>query len=205
MCLSPSPFASRRACSSVRLAAGVNRNRPLREPRPLADLGHDPLASGLVRRPRLRDRSRPGAVTAEEGEEQVLGADEPVSERPGLLLRVDHDRACLSGEARERVTDAAARSLHRRPASFRPSTGCDRVDDLVDALVGEAEPVSDLAHRPAAGVKPPHRVAEVRLGALRLVLKLEQPVARRPCLNEDLFVECHAVYGTRQLANCLAT
>ena len=65
------------------------------------------------------------------------------------------------------------------------------VHDLVDALVGEAQALADLAHRAAGGVEAADCVLEVRLRPLGLVLELEEAIAGRLRLTEDLFVQCH--------------
>jgi hypothetical protein len=51
------------------------------------------------------------------------------------------------------------------------------LDDLVHALVAEAEALGDLSQGAALCVEAPDRVAVVGPGALELVLGLEHPVA----------------------------
>jgi hypothetical protein len=62
------------------------------------------------------------------------------------------------------------------------------LDDLVHALVAEVECLGDLTHRAAGRVQPPDRVVVVELGAIGVVLELEQAGAELARLCECRFV-----------------
>src|SRR5262249_57288174 len=70
------------------------------------------------------------------------------------------------------------------------------VDDLVDALVADAERSPHLADRAPARDEPPDPVLVVRAGAGQLMLRVEHPVAGAEGLLEKRRVEGHDAYGT---------
>jgi hypothetical protein len=98
------------------------------------------------------------------------------------LLRAEDDVPRAAREARERPVEAAALALADRTALIA-------FDDLVHALVAEAEALGDLAQRASLGVEAADRVAVVGPGALELVLSLEHPVAGVAGLTERGWIQ----------------
>jgi hypothetical protein len=139
------------------------------------------LSQRLGRQAGIRqDARRAATLDSRRRHEQVLGAGPAVAELARLLLRGCDDLARDPGEAEERAAATAT-----PPRELGGDVGA---DDLVHALVREAELGRDLSQRAACHLQPPDRVVVVRLRALRVVLQLEQPAAERARLLEDLFV-----------------
>jgi len=72
------------------------------------------------------------------------------------------------------------------------------LDDLVDALVADAEGFSNLAHRCTCQVQASDRTTVVRLGSLQLVLELSHPTSRRGGLSQQLLINRHLSIVPRQ-------
>ena len=94
------------------------------------------------------------------------------SERAGLLLCENDHLSRAAREAGEGPVEAPACVPAGGPAALVA------LDDLVHALVAEAEALGDLAQRAAFGMEAPNRVAVVGSGALERVLGLEHAIAR---------------------------
>ena len=159
------------------------------------------LADGVGREARLGEDRRDRLVLgAHEPEQEMLGADAAVPERLGLLLGEDDDLPRTPGEALERPGEAA-----RAAAATGPAVGgrLAALDDLMHALVAQAEILGDLAQGAAGRVQAPDGVVVVGPGGLEAVLKLEEAVASRAGFRQKCGVEwCHAVYRSRQHLRC---
>ena len=103
-------------------------------------------------------------------------------EHRGLLLREDDHLPCTAREARERPVEARARALPCCPAFVA-------LDQLMHALMAQAEAFRDLAQRASLRMKAPDRVAVVGPGTLQLVLGLEHAVPGVACLAKAGGVE----------------
>src|SRR5439155_22381758 len=85
---------------------------------------------------------------------------------------------------------AAARKERREERLLREGgLVSGNVDDLVHALVREAQLVGDLAERSASAVQAADRVVLVAPGSLDVVLEVDEPVAFRLSLLNQLRVE----------------
>ena len=92
----------------------------------------------------------PASPPAQEGEKQVFGAEEAMAEVRRLFLCVDHDLPC-SPQPPERLADPATGAVDGSPRSSRAwRAAASRSPRSVDALVREAQALTDLAHQPPA-------------------------------------------------------
>src|SRR5207245_1479407 len=92
---------------------------------------------------------------------------------------------------------AAERALEARvalelvppaPALLDRGLACDRIDDLMHALVAQPQRVGDLAHRTAGGVQRADRMLIGDLRAIGFELQLDELVADRSSFAQKLLV-----------------
>lgn len=73
-------------------------------------------------------------------------------------------------------------------ATSSPSADTAVLDDLVDALVADAQGLSHLAHRRACQVQASHASTVFRLGLLELLLELGDPSSRGGGLSQEVLI-----------------
>jgi hypothetical protein len=84
-------------------------------------------------------------------------------------------------------------------APSSPPANAAVLDDLVDALVADAEGFGNLAHRCACKVQASDRSTVFRLGALELVLELSDPASRGGRLSQEVLIHRHLSIIHRQI------
>ena len=84
-------------------------------------------------------------------------------------------------------------------APSSPPANAAVLDDLVDALVADAEGFGNLAHRCACQVQASDRSTVFRLGCLELVLELSDPASRGGGLGQQVLINRHLSTLHRQM------
>ena len=90
------------------------------------------------------------------------------------------------------------------PPPSPPPANTAVLDDLMDALVADAESFAHFTHRCACQVQALDRSAVFRLGSLELVLEIGDPVRRRRGLCQHVLINGHLSTISRQTGSPLA-
>jgi hypothetical protein len=112
--------------------------------------------------------------------------------------RHDPKRAVTVNRPPVAAVDPLDYGLFAAPSS--PTANATVLDDLVDALVADAEGLGNLAHRCASQVQAPDRSTVFPFGSLELVLELSDPASRGVGLSQQVLINWHLSVTDRQTA-----
>jgi hypothetical protein len=169
-------FAGRRRCERLHLDTCLSAERAVK------------LATGGDRfQSRIHGRSPRGGDTHGGHDAGVADVDAgPCDELANLSLL-----------ASAKGADPLGRGILPAPSS--PPADATVFDDLVDALVADAEGIGNFAHRCTRQVQAPNRSTVFRSGSLELVLELSDTARRSRGLSQQVLINGHLSIIGRQM------